>query len=349
MATRKLVLTATVLVGMVTLLAAQNVQTPKTGMAMAIAANGFLASLSPTQKTSATFKFDDAERLNWHFIPRERKGLPLKSLDGAALKDKYGFGIWHETLRGTDMLQHGGDIFGFGGFLLYLPRERITVVTLCNNDFSTNVETLTSQLAAHVIGKPYPEKKAIPVAIATLKQYEGVYRIDKDNARVERVVDGKLTSQRTGSPGYILIPVAKDVFLFDGKDNLSRVAFKRNAIGKVSAMRFFPQDEGEGDVVPRSDEPMPAQHIAIPLQKAALQRLVGHYAHEELEMAVSLDGDALKAEMTGQPAVELFAESPTRFFLKVVDATIDFASGEGPPASITMRQGSETIEFKRKP
>ena len=86
MATRKLALTATVLVAMVTLLAAQNAQTPKTGLAMSAAANGFLASLSPAQKTAATFKFDDAERLNWHFIPRERKGLPLKSLEGAALK-----------------------------------------------------------------------------------------------------------------------------------------------------------------------------------------------------------------------------------------------------------------------
>ena len=34
----------------------------------------------------ASFGFDDAERLNWHFIPRERKGLPLRELEGDALK-----------------------------------------------------------------------------------------------------------------------------------------------------------------------------------------------------------------------------------------------------------------------
>jgi len=33
--------------------------------------------LTPEQPTHATFKFDDAERVNWHFIPKERKGLPL--------------------------------------------------------------------------------------------------------------------------------------------------------------------------------------------------------------------------------------------------------------------------------
>ena len=49
---------------------------PQSGI-MADAANAFLASLEPEQKAKATFEFKDDERLNFHFIPRERKGLPL--------------------------------------------------------------------------------------------------------------------------------------------------------------------------------------------------------------------------------------------------------------------------------
>jgi Protein of unknown function (DUF3500) len=86
MATRKLVLSATVVLAMVALLAAQNAETPKTGLSMTTAAKGFLAAISPDQKAMATFKYDDPERLNWHFIPRPRKGLPLKGLEGAALQ-----------------------------------------------------------------------------------------------------------------------------------------------------------------------------------------------------------------------------------------------------------------------
>lgn len=50
-----------------------------TGVAndMVTAANRFMAVLSPEQKAKATFEFADAERLNWHFVPRQRKGLPL--------------------------------------------------------------------------------------------------------------------------------------------------------------------------------------------------------------------------------------------------------------------------------
>jgi len=56
-------------------------QTP--GSRMAVSADRFLDSLDDAQKQKATFKFDDAERLNWHFIPRERKGLSIKEMTPA--------------------------------------------------------------------------------------------------------------------------------------------------------------------------------------------------------------------------------------------------------------------------
>jgi hypothetical protein len=47
---------------------------------MSAAANNFLAALTADQKGKATFGFADAERTDWHFIPRERKGLPIKEM-----------------------------------------------------------------------------------------------------------------------------------------------------------------------------------------------------------------------------------------------------------------------------
>ena len=44
------------------------------------AATAYLATLTPEQKQKAIFPFADAERFNWHFVPRERKGLPLKQM-----------------------------------------------------------------------------------------------------------------------------------------------------------------------------------------------------------------------------------------------------------------------------
>jgi Protein of unknown function (DUF3500) len=47
---------------------------------MAECANRFLASLTPEQKAKATFSFEDGERVNWAFVPQERKGLPLREM-----------------------------------------------------------------------------------------------------------------------------------------------------------------------------------------------------------------------------------------------------------------------------
>lgn len=47
---------------------------------MASAARNFLSALTPDQQARASFDFTDAERTNWHYIPRARKGLPIKEM-----------------------------------------------------------------------------------------------------------------------------------------------------------------------------------------------------------------------------------------------------------------------------
>lgn len=66
------------------LVAARFQQPVNSASGMVAAANAFLATLTPEEKQAASFAFDDAERLNWHFIPRERKGLTLKNLNSTA-------------------------------------------------------------------------------------------------------------------------------------------------------------------------------------------------------------------------------------------------------------------------
>jgi hypothetical protein len=72
-----LVLASMAVVG-VALLASAYVE--QTGSRMAVAADRFLDSLSQSQLQKATIPFDSPERLNWHFIPRDRLGLPIKEL-----------------------------------------------------------------------------------------------------------------------------------------------------------------------------------------------------------------------------------------------------------------------------
>jgi hypothetical protein len=81
-AKRRLLVASFVAVALVAVLvAAKKSDEPASGPRMAGAAKAFLDKLSPQQHAQATFRYDDPERINWHFIPRARKGVPLKALD----------------------------------------------------------------------------------------------------------------------------------------------------------------------------------------------------------------------------------------------------------------------------
>jgi Protein of unknown function (DUF3500) len=51
---------------------------------MSEAATHFLGSLDGSQRLKIQYNFDSPERLNWHFIPRDRNGLGMWDLTGAA-------------------------------------------------------------------------------------------------------------------------------------------------------------------------------------------------------------------------------------------------------------------------
>lgn len=53
------------------------------GGRMVSSADRLLDALEDSQKAKILFGFEDAERLNWHFIPRERKGLSIKDMTPA--------------------------------------------------------------------------------------------------------------------------------------------------------------------------------------------------------------------------------------------------------------------------
>ena len=78
------------IVAMVSILGAQAEKPAPSGKAMVEAATAFLNALTPDQAQKVKFGYDDPERLNWHFIPRPRKGLPIREMEGDALRKAHG-------------------------------------------------------------------------------------------------------------------------------------------------------------------------------------------------------------------------------------------------------------------
>ena len=314
------------------------------------------ASMSQPHAAGALVSTVD-DLLRWNRALHEGKVLRADTYarmiapEGAAQKERYGYGIGHATMRGGDLLSHSGGIFGSLSYLLYLPGSDVTVAIVQNSDSVApgrrNPGVLARKIAAYAIGQPYPEPSATPPSVDRLKPLEGVYRSDAKTARAMRVVDGRLVSQRIGGQRVPLTAIGPDEFLYE--DGLSRLRFERDAKGAVTGTRFYAEGEGEGEFSARTQEALPAETVAIALPATARERVVGRYTREGMMLTVFAQGEQLMAQMVGQPAFALAATSPTRFAIDSVGAVLEFAPEPGPAKTLTLRQGGAVLEFQRAP
>ncbi len=85
----------------------------------------------------------------------------------------------------------------------------------------------------------------------------------------------------------------------------------------------------------------PALRTAVEVDPAIYDAYVGRYQLvENLVFTVTRQGDRLFVQLTGQPRFEVFPESESRFFLRVVDAQITFGRAEdGSVDHLVLHQG----------
>ena len=78
-------------------------------------------------------------------------------------------------------------------------------------------------------------------------------------------------------------------------------------------------------------------------------RLAGDYElAPNFLLTILRRGDKLISRATGQAEVELFPESETRFFLKVVDAAVDFIlDASGRVTGLVLHQGGQDLPAKK--
>jgi hypothetical protein len=86
------------------------------------------------------------------------------------------------------------------------------------------------------------------------------------------------------------------------------------------------------------------KEIAVPAK--ILAEYVGSYEiRPGFIFVVTLEGDQLITQITGQPKVPIFAESEMKFFPKVVDAEIEFFKNEkGQVTHLVLHQGGHDIK-----
>jgi uncharacterized protein YneR len=218
------------------------------------------------------------------------------------------------------------------------------VIFLTNRDDQGPGE-VSLKMAALAIGKPYLKAEAkIKLDEVYAKSLTGVYDFDEGVSRVITYEDGQLYSQRMGGNKFKLLAQDKAHFLYDG--DMATIEFADIKTGTKELVFKSRVDVSKGV---KTNKPIPV-HMEIAVSEEVLKPYVGLYEIQPgFNIAITLEGGHLMSQATGQQKIELFAETKTRFFLKVVDAQVEFkANASGNYDSIVLYQGGREIPGKKK-
>ena len=265
----------------------------------------------------------------------------------SGVSTQYGYGIGVLDFRGTHVLRHGGDIPGYTADVIWAPEERLFVAILSNNDASDpRPEDLALRILARALGKPAEERKTLQLDARTLDEYTGGYRFD---GQVTRTIlrEGTRLFVKRNSRRQEIFAVAPDEFVYP--DDTSTLHFRRDAQGKVTGVELR-STVGPPEAGTLTGEPLPRAHQAVQVDPALYDAYAGEYElRPGFSIAVSREGGRIFAQATGQPKLEIFPESESRFFLEAADAQIDFVRGaDGKVTGLVLHQNGRDLPGKRK-
>ncbi len=275
-----------------------------------------------------------------------------KLFDGE--KTNYGYGWGVGEYKGTKIIRHGGAINGYLSDGIRIPSKHIYTVILSNFTGFGPAE-INQKIAFKLAGIQIDIPKIISLAPGELNEYTGVYEVHRSGSRITTnsskekvyryltVKDDTLYSQNTGSGKAAVFPTEKDLFVFDKSTTFLK--FNRDDSGKIASLTIYSEPLGYGpnENEPKTSLPIPSERKEINLTAEQLQRYRGAYDFgSNFQLKIFIKEDKVFGQATGQPAVELFPESEKRFFLKVVDASIDFNfNDEGKITGLVLHQGGD--------
>jgi hypothetical protein len=93
-----------------------------------------------------------------------------------------------------------------------------------------------------------------------------------------------------------------------------------------------------------------AERKEISLSPNILEQYVGTYEiRPGVNVIITMEGNQLFTQVTGQEKIPLFAESETKFFLKIVDSQHEYLKNDkGVVTHVIIRQGPNEIKAPRK-
>lgn len=253
----------------------------------------------------------------------------------------YGYGLVMAPISRLPSVSHGGGLNGWSSDLVWMPEQRCTVVALANamppvggrEPGGVTRKIVEKLLAKEIAAVPGPkedanvDKKTYPDFVGRFQYQGAVLTVTTE--------DGRLHAQLTGQPKFEIFPSAPDEFFWKVTD--AQVTFLRDEKGQVNAARH-----AQGGITFKAAR---MTESAVKLTAAELDAILGKYQYGPGVMTVTRDGDAVFAQLSGQPKFQIFPKSATEFEWQVVPASVKFAKEkDGKVTKAVHTQGGLTFD-----
>lgn len=205
---------------------------------------------------------------------------------------------------------------------------------------------LLKLLAAELGYIPTPLKPDMDAMLATLRGAGAPKAEQALGWQVFGFPQGEIVNHNGGTGGY------RTYLAFDPKRRLGVVVLSNSesvmGVDDIGAYLMTGRPVAE---LPPPPPPPPSSgpHTAITVEPKVLAGYVGRYQlTPQVVIAVTLEDGHLYAQLTGQGRYEVFPETPTKVFWKIVDAQLDFVVGaDGKATSAILHQAGHDAPAPR--
>ncbi|MBO0938542.1 serine hydrolase [Fibrella sp. HMF5335] len=286
----------------------------------------------------------------------------------------YGWGVGNtkvgERKDSLLLISHGGGINGFNTLITRAPRDKQLIVLL-NNTGGAPLNNMRQNILRILYDQPIEAPKKLIAdllrqsistdPVATVRQKFAEWKANKStydlNEGAINALGYELLQNKKLPEAIIVFDLNAEAFPASFNVYDSRGEAYMAAGDKAQAIRDYkksvelnPRNTGGIEKLRELGEPiaMPTP-TAIAVDTAQLAMLVGEYQlAPSFSITVSRENNRLMAQATGQEKFEIYAQSPTEFYYKVVDAQVSFIKNDkGEVDGLMLHQGGRNVPGKR--
>ncbi len=265
------------------------------------------------------------------------------------------YGFFEKRRNNVRAIEHGGVMDGFSSLMYLLPEKKLGIYIACNRETSGLQDTVKDAL----LDRYFPVKDRPDVAqaqtLGRVERFAGKFRMDvycHTCAEGERGFLPQAFDITANEEGTISFWGARwrqvEPLLFrlvSGQLDSGEVIvlFREDQNGQI---KYLLNGTSVYEKLPQETSQPPA---IINLDPELYDAYVGQYevARNQL-VTITREGNRLLGEMTGQPKVELFPTSKTRFIIKVADAEINFIENtQGQITHLILRLNGKEMRAKK--